>query len=141
MPAIRGIFHQSAFNDFGQPFGDVGYATAKRDYLSFKNRAQSSGKPIGRPPKVGFVLWLACYGRKPNPTAEFVDDLGSVDGQPMRDLQGISAHVDCLPCFKNTIVTVSLGSVYEMDFINLETKVIRSTLLELGSALVMRDEK
>lgn len=54
--------------------------------------------------------------------------------------QGISAHVDCLPCFKNTIVTVSLGSVYEMDFINLETKEIRSTLLELGSALVMRDE-
>src|SRR5438128_992879 len=31
--------------------------------------------------------------------------------------QGISAHVDCLPCFKNVIVTVSLGSVYEMDFI------------------------
>src|SRR5207302_3430864 len=54
--------------------------------------------------------------------------------------QGISAHVDCLPCFKNTIVTVSLGSVYEMDFLHLKTKEVRSVLLGLGSALVMEDE-
>jgi len=54
--------------------------------------------------------------------------------------QGITAHVDCEPCFKNTIVTVSLGWVYEMDFISLDTGEVRSTLLELGSALVMRDE-
>src|SRR5205814_10221781 len=54
--------------------------------------------------------------------------------------QGITAHVDCLPCFKNTIVTVSLGSVYEMDFISVATGEKISTPLELGSALVMRDE-
>jgi alkylated DNA repair dioxygenase AlkB len=54
--------------------------------------------------------------------------------------QGISAHVDCVPCFKSTIVTVSLGSVYEMDFIHLKTKEVRSVLLHLGSALVMKDE-
>jgi alkylated DNA repair dioxygenase AlkB len=54
--------------------------------------------------------------------------------------QGITAHVDCAPCFKNTIVTVSLGSVYEIDFISLATGEVRSTLLELGSALAMRDE-
>lgn len=54
--------------------------------------------------------------------------------------QGITAHIDCQPCFKNTIVTVSLGAVYEMDFISVATGEIRSTLLELGSALVLRDE-
>jgi alkylated DNA repair dioxygenase AlkB len=54
--------------------------------------------------------------------------------------QGISAHVDCEPCFKNVIVTISLGSVYEMDFLNLKSKEVRSILLELGSAVVMRDE-
>ena len=53
--------------------------------------------------------------------------------------QGISAHVDCEPCFKNTIVTVSLGSTYEMDFISLESGEVRSTLLDPGSALVLRD--
>ncbi len=54
--------------------------------------------------------------------------------------QGISAHVDCEPCFENTIVTVSLGSAYEMDFISLATGEVRSTMLEPGSALVLRDE-
>jgi alkylated DNA repair dioxygenase AlkB len=51
--------------------------------------------------------------------------------------QGISAHVDCEPCFKSTIVTVSLGSACEMDFIRVESGEIRSTLLAPGSALVL----
>jgi alkylated DNA repair dioxygenase AlkB len=54
--------------------------------------------------------------------------------------QGISAHVDCEPCFKNVIVTVSLGSVYEMHFVPIENGKPRFTSLGLGSALVMRDE-
>jgi alkylated DNA repair dioxygenase AlkB len=51
--------------------------------------------------------------------------------------QGITAHVDCEPCFKDRIVTISLGSVYEMDFICIDTGEVRSTPLELGSAVVM----
>ena len=54
--------------------------------------------------------------------------------------QGITAHVDCEPCFKNTIVTISLGSVYEMDFIDIESGEVRSTPLDLGSALILRDD-
>ncbi len=53
--------------------------------------------------------------------------------------QGIGAHVDCETCFKNTVVTVSLGSTCEMDFVSLESGEVRSTLLEPGSALVLRD--
>ena len=54
--------------------------------------------------------------------------------------QGISAHIDCEPCFENTIVTVSLGSVYDMDFISVETDDELSAPLGLGSALVLRGE-
>jgi alkylated DNA repair dioxygenase AlkB len=54
--------------------------------------------------------------------------------------QGISAHVDCEPCFKNDIVTVSLGWAYEMDFISLDSGEARSAMLERGSALGMRDD-
>ena len=54
--------------------------------------------------------------------------------------QGISAHVDCEPCFKNAIATVSLGSVYAMDFIHVETGAKETLPLELGSALVFSDE-
>ena len=32
--------------------------------------------------------------------------------------QGISAHIDCEPCFKDTIVSLSLGSRCVMDFTN-----------------------
>jgi hypothetical protein len=53
--------------------------------------------------------------------------------------QGIGAHVDCETYFQNTIVTVSLGSSCEMDFLSLESREIPSTLLEPGSALVLRD--
>ena len=51
--------------------------------------------------------------------------------------QGIGAHVDCRACFRNTIVTVSLGSACEMEFEKLGEA--RSTILEPGSALVLRD--
>ncbi len=54
--------------------------------------------------------------------------------------QGITAHIDCEPCFKNTIVTVSLGWAYEMDFISVATGEVRSALLEPGSALVLHGE-
>jgi len=54
--------------------------------------------------------------------------------------QGITAHIDCEPCFKNTIVTVSLGSAYVMDLICVATKEVKPVLLEMGSALVLRDE-
>jgi alkylated DNA repair dioxygenase AlkB len=53
--------------------------------------------------------------------------------------QGIGAHVDCETCFRNTIVTVSLGSTCEMDFVSLESSEVRSILLEPGSVLVLRD--
>lgn len=54
--------------------------------------------------------------------------------------QGITAHIDCEPCFKETIVTVSLGAVYPMDFISVATGDIKSIALELGSALVLRGD-
>ncbi|MGH7170986.1 MAG: alpha-ketoglutarate-dependent dioxygenase AlkB [Gemmataceae bacterium] len=54
--------------------------------------------------------------------------------------QGITAHIDCEPCFKNTIVTVSLGSACVMDLIRVATKEVMPVLLDAGSALVLRDE-
>jgi alkylated DNA repair dioxygenase AlkB len=67
---------------------------------------------------------------------EFPDQLIVNEYQPG---QGISAHVDCEPCFKNTIITVSLGSTCELDFVSLESSEVRSTMLEPGSALVLSD--
>ncbi|MCI0643148.1 MAG: alpha-ketoglutarate-dependent dioxygenase AlkB [Gemmataceae bacterium] len=85
------------------------------------------------------------------PFAEFVArrlvEQGHVEQMPdqcivneYRPGQGIAAHIDCEPCFQNTIVTVSLGSTYEMDFIHKDTGERRQIPLLARSALIMRDE-
>lgn len=52
--------------------------------------------------------------------------------------QGISNHIDCEPCFEETIVSVSLGSLTTMDFIDVKTKEKRSLLLMPRSAVVLK---
>jgi alkylated DNA repair dioxygenase AlkB len=53
--------------------------------------------------------------------------------------QGIAPHVDCEPCFGDIIATISLGSVYTMDFYN-EIGERRQLNLGLGSLLVMTED-
>jgi alkylated DNA repair dioxygenase AlkB len=54
--------------------------------------------------------------------------------------QGISAHVDCLPCFGPVVAAISLGSTCEMLFQNMATKAQCSLLLEPLSLLVLAGE-
>ena len=51
--------------------------------------------------------------------------------------QGIANHVDCEPCFGDTIISISLGSSCVMDFINLRTKQKVEVMLESGSLVVL----
>ncbi len=52
--------------------------------------------------------------------------------------QGISSHIDCVPCFGSTICSLSLGSSCVMDFTKLPDK--RSILLEPRSLLILRSD-
>jgi len=55
--------------------------------------------------------------------------------------QGISKHVDCEPCFKERIITVSLGSACEMEFLPLQEGVAPVALiLRPRSALLISGE-
>lgn len=54
--------------------------------------------------------------------------------------QGIANHVDCEPCFGDTIISISLGSSCVMDLINLQTKQKIEVLLESGSLIVLTGE-
>lgn len=54
--------------------------------------------------------------------------------------QGISAHIDCVPCFGNIIASLSLGSSCIMKFENIEPKESRDLFLEQRSVTVFRDE-
>lgn len=52
--------------------------------------------------------------------------------------QGISAHIDCAPCFTDTICSLSLSSGCIMDFTNYDSK--KSIYLEPRSLLVLKGD-
>lgn len=53
--------------------------------------------------------------------------------------QGISAHVDCVPCFDDTIVSISLLSACEMVFRELRGPDIGSVVLQPCSVVLLGD--
>ncbi len=54
--------------------------------------------------------------------------------------QGIARHVDCIPCFGDVIISLSLGSACVMTFTQLKTKIEIPVLLEPRSLVVMTGE-
>lgn len=54
--------------------------------------------------------------------------------------QGISAHVDCEPCFNNRIASVSLASSCEIEFQHRLNDQVFKLILAAGSLLVIADE-
>jgi alkylated DNA repair dioxygenase AlkB len=54
--------------------------------------------------------------------------------------QGISAHVDCVPCFGPTILSISLHSGCTMEFRHLQSGAQASLYLEPGALLVLQRE-
>jgi alkylated DNA repair dioxygenase AlkB len=54
--------------------------------------------------------------------------------------QGIANHVDCEPCFGETIISLSLCSACVMDFINLKTKEKIEIMLEPKSLVIISGE-
>lgn len=54
--------------------------------------------------------------------------------------QGLRGHIDCVTCFGNTLITLSLGSSYIMEFTHVRTGEIRELLLLPGSLLILKQE-
>ncbi len=52
--------------------------------------------------------------------------------------QGITSHIDCVPCFGKTIISLSLGSSCVMDFTHSQIKQKASILLLPRSLVVMQ---
>jgi len=54
--------------------------------------------------------------------------------------QGISKHVDCVPCFDRTVASLSLGSTCAMELVHTKNKTKVVLLLQPRSLLVLQDE-
>lgn len=98
----------------------------------YKNGTLASSSYLGALPDwaEGIVRKLTANGLTPN----IPDQIIVNEYEPG---QGITSHIDCVPCFGNTIITLSLGSQCVMDFLHSQTKKQASILLSPGSVLVM----
>jgi alkylated DNA repair dioxygenase AlkB len=54
--------------------------------------------------------------------------------------QGISPHIDCEPCFEDTVISLSLNSTAVMEFINENSLEKIPVLLEPRSIVVLKGE-
>jgi len=54
--------------------------------------------------------------------------------------QGISAHIDCEPCFGPVVATLSLGSTAEMQFDHVQNNDRKTVLLEERSLAILTNE-
>jgi len=81
--------------------------------------------------------WLQCYAEKLQQTGLFPEPPDQVIINEYDPGQGISAHIDCVPCFAETIASLSLGSSCLMDFTHSKTGEKLSLLLEPRSLLVL----
>lgn len=54
--------------------------------------------------------------------------------------QGISAHIDCIPCFGDTIISISLGSTCLMEFMHVRSNERVLVLLRPGSMVAMQGQ-
>lgn len=54
--------------------------------------------------------------------------------------QGIANHIDCEPCFGDTVISISLGGTCIMDLINVLSKQKIEIFLESGSLVVIAGE-
>ena len=54
--------------------------------------------------------------------------------------QGITSHIDCEPCFENTVASISLGSNCVMDFTNKITQEKIPVYLAIRSVVILQED-
>lgn len=100
----------------------------------YKARAVTSDAYLGPLPD-----WLQCLENRLVVAGYFDETPNQVIANEYLVGQGISAHVDCEPCFNDTIVSLSLLSTCEMVFREKGGHSKLSTILEPCSAIVLKD--
>ena len=98
----------------------------------YKARSVTNDLRIGALPD-----WLQTYAARLQQAGLFAEMSDQVIINEYQPGQGISAHIDCVPCFADTIASLSLGSSCVMDFTHSTTGEKSSLLLEPRSLLVL----
>ena len=84
--------------------------------------------------------WLATVASRLQRQGVFEDVPDQVIVNEYLPGQGIARHIDCEPCFGDTIASLSLGSPCTMEFADTRSDEERSQRLERGSLLILKGE-
>lgn len=120
------IDHQPWLTDLKRRVQHYGY---KYDY---KARTVGNDAYLGLLPD-----WCSSLSKKLHDDGIFPSTPDQVIVNEYLPGQGISAHIDCVPCFADTIASLSLGSPCIMDFTNPKTGEKKSLALEDRSLIIL----
>lgn len=123
---ITAIDDQTWLTDLKRRVQHYGY---KYDY---KARAVSNEAYLGPLP-----AWIQPITNKLNDQDIFESVLDQAIVNEYQPGQGISAHIDCVPCFGGTIASLTLGSGATMQFTNLRTGQREEVYLKERSLIVL----
>jgi alkylated DNA repair dioxygenase AlkB len=101
----------------------------------YKSRKIDETMHIGELPQ-----WLVYLGKKLVEADVFSEIPDQVIVNEYQPGQGISPHIDCEPCFGDTIASLSLNSTCYMDFTEKDGTEKKSVWLEPRSLVVLKAE-
>lgn len=120
------IDQQTWLNDLKRRVQHYGY---KYDYKA---------RTVGNDAYLGLLPgWCSSLSKKLHNDSIFPSTPDQVIVNEYLPGQGISAHIDCVPCFADTIASLSLGSPCIMEFLNPKTGEKESIVLEDRSLIVL----
>ena len=99
----------------------------------YRARAVSADAYLGKLPP-----WLETFAERLVTRGYFVDLPDQVIANEYLPGQGISAHVDCVPCFDDTIISISLLSQCEMIFRERSSSRSLAVLLHPHSGILLK---
>jgi len=145
LPAIPGLAYVSQYITPQEEVELIGTIDAQPWITEMKRRVQHYGyrydykarsvmpeSYLGPLPEwlLPYANWLHADGFFPVPPDQVIVN-------EYRPGQGIASHIDCVPCFTDTIASLSLGSTCVMEFTHIETQKKTPMLLEPRSMIVL----
>lgn len=145
---VPGLIYTSNFLSETDERNLIGFINSQNWLTDIRRRVQHYGyKYDYRSRRINYDMFLGALPNWLSPLAARLQHEGYFNTMPDQAIineylpgQGIANHVDCEPCFGETVASISLASYCIMDFINLASKKKIEMLLEPRSLVSISGE-
>lgn len=145
LPAIPGLAYVSEYITPDEEAGLIRTINAQLWITELKRRVQHYGyrydykaRSVTPESYLGALPeWLSPYANRLRADGFFPVPPDQMIVNEYRPGQGIAPHVDCVPCFTDTIASLSLSSPCVMEFTHTETQQRIPVLLEPRSLVIL----